>query len=87
MIRALLPGMQAAGWGWAINIGSRAATTPLPHMVDYSAAKAAVVNMTSSLAHHLAGSGVTANLVSPGVILTETGWPACSTYTPPMSID
>jgi NAD(P)-dependent dehydrogenase (short-subunit alcohol dehydrogenase family) len=40
-------------------------------MVDYSAAKAAVVNMTTSLAQHLTGSGVTANTVSPGVIVTE----------------
>lgn len=40
-------------------------------MVEYSAAKAAVVNMTTSLAGHLAGSGVTANTVSPGVIVTD----------------
>lgn len=71
MIHALVPGMRAAGWGRVINVGSRAATTPLPNMVDYSAAKAAVVNLTTSLAHHLTGSGVTANVVSPGVILTD----------------
>lgn len=51
-------------------MGSRAATSPLPNMVDYSAAKAAVVNMTTGLARHLAGSGITANTVSPGVIVT-----------------
>lgn len=45
--------------------------TPLPNMVEYSAAKAAVVNMTTSLAQHLTGSGVTANTVSPGVIATD----------------
>ncbi|GAA4240409.1 SDR family NAD(P)-dependent oxidoreductase [Actinomadura meridiana] len=71
LIRALAPPMRERGWGRVINLGSRAATTPLPNMVDYSAAKAAVVNMTTSLARHLAGSGITANTVSPGVIVTE----------------
>ncbi|WP_431041183.1 SDR family NAD(P)-dependent oxidoreductase [Streptomyces sp. P1-3] len=71
MIRALVPPMRERGWGRVINVGSRAATTPLPNMVDYSAAKAAVVNMTTSLAQHLAGSGITANTVSPGVIVTD----------------
>lgn len=57
MIRALTPGMRERGWGRVINVGSRAATTPLPNMVEYSAAKAAVVNMTTSLAGHLAYPG------------------------------
>lgn len=71
LIRALLPTLTSGGWGRVINIGTRGATTPLPNMVDYSAAKAAVVNLTASLARHLAGTGVTANVVSPGVILTQ----------------
>lgn len=71
LIRALTPHMRERGWGRVVNVGSRAATTPLPNMVDYSAAKAAVVNMTKSLARHLSGSGVTANSVSPGVIATH----------------
>jgi 3-oxoacyl-[acyl-carrier protein] reductase len=71
LIRALTPGMRSRGWGRVINIGSRAVTTPLPNMVPYSAAKAAVVNLTTSLAKHLADTGITANTVSPGVIVTE----------------
>nr|WP_268981248.1 SDR family oxidoreductase [Streptomyces sabulosicollis] len=63
--------MRERGWRRVVNVGSRAATTPLPNMVEYSAAKAAVVNMTTSLARHLAGSGITANTVSPGVIVTD----------------
>ncbi|WP_129665255.1 SDR family NAD(P)-dependent oxidoreductase [Phytoactinopolyspora endophytica] len=70
--QALLPSMREQGWGRVVNIGSRAVTTPLPNMVEYSAVKASVVNMTTSLAQHLAGSGVTANCVSPGVILTSS---------------
>ncbi|AYY15704.1 SDR family oxidoreductase [Actinobacteria bacterium YIM 96077] len=70
--KTLLPLMREHGWGRVITIGSRAVTTPLPNMVEYSAAKASVVNMTTSLAQHLAGSGVTANCVSPGVIRTPS---------------
>lgn len=70
VIQALLPDMRRRGWGRIINIGTRAVVTPLPNMVEYSAAKAAVANMTTSLAQYLAGSGITANLVSPGVILS-----------------
>lgn len=70
LVRVLAPAMRERGWGRVINIGSRAATTPLPNMIEYSAAKAAVVSMTTALAQHLAGSGITANTVSPGVIVT-----------------
>lgn len=69
--QAALPAMKEKGWGRIVNIGSRAVTTPLPNMVAYSAAKAAVVNMTTSLARSLANTGITANVVSPGVILTD----------------
>lgn len=68
--RGVLPGMRSAGWGRIITIGTRGVATPLPNMVEYSAAKAALVNATVALAHELAGTGVTANVVSPGVILT-----------------
>ncbi|HEY3501847.1 MAG TPA: SDR family oxidoreductase [Actinocatenispora sp.] len=71
LIQALVPAMRDDGWGRVVNLGSRAATTPQPNLVDYSAAKAAVVNLTTSLAKDLAGTGVTANTVSPGVIVTE----------------
>lgn len=72
LTQALTPGMRERGWGRVINIGSRAAITPLANMVEYSAAKAAVVNLTASLAKHLAHCGVTVNCVSPGVILTPS---------------
>lgn len=70
IVRAVVPGMRARGWGRIVNVGSRAAVTPQPHLVDYSAAKAAVLNATGSLCRHLAGSGITVNAVSPGVIAT-----------------
>jgi 3-oxoacyl-[acyl-carrier protein] reductase len=68
--RALVPTMRTRGWGRLITITTRGVVTPLPNMIDYSAAKAALANLTGSLAQHLAGTGVTANSISPGVILT-----------------
>src|SRR5262249_50899578 len=37
----------------------------------YSAAKAGVIGLTKTLAHELAGRGVTANCISPGFIETD----------------
>ena len=70
MVRRLLPAMQAKGWGRIINIVSAAATQPIAFGPDYGAAKAAMLNMTVSLAKSLGACGVTANSVSPGMILT-----------------
>ena len=73
LIGAFAPGMRARGWGRVIQIGSAASVNPPPSMAGYGAAKAALANLTVSLAKDLAGSGVTANIVSPGPTLTE-GW-------------
>lgn len=70
-IRPLLGGTRARGWGRIVTLGSRAVKTPQLTMVQYSAAKAAVLNMTVSLSGHLAGTGITANMVSPGVIASS----------------
>lgn len=70
LTRAFVPAMRAAGWGRLINIGSMAATTPSAEIADYQSSKAALTNLTMSLARSLAGTGVTANVVSPGPILT-----------------
>lgn len=68
--RAALPAMTAAGWGRIITLGTRGTRTPLPNMIEYSAAKAALEAATIAMAQDLAGTGITVNMVSPGVILT-----------------
>jgi 3-oxoacyl-[acyl-carrier protein] reductase len=70
LVRELVPGMKASGWGRIVQISSGVATQPFPIGPDYGAAKAALINATVSLAKDLGGTGVTANTVSPGPILT-----------------
>ncbi len=70
LIQRIVPQMKDRGWGRIVNIGTNVSITPAPHLPEYSASKAAVVNLTGSLAKSLHGSGVTANVVSPGPILT-----------------
>jgi 3-oxoacyl-[acyl-carrier protein] reductase len=73
MIRLLVPQMKQLGWGRIIQLSSVVAIQPLAAQPDYSAAKAAVINMSVSLAKELANSGITVNTVTPGPIMT-TGW-------------
>jgi NAD(P)-dependent dehydrogenase (short-subunit alcohol dehydrogenase family) len=69
--RLALPGMIERGWGRVVNVSSGAARGSTPSWSAYSSAKAAVETMTRVLALELAGTGVTANAVRPGVVDTE----------------
>jgi 3-oxoacyl-[acyl-carrier protein] reductase len=70
MIKHFTPGMRAQGWGRIIQIASASATQTEPGIGEYQAAKAALVNLSSSLARTLAHTGITVNTVSPGFVVT-----------------
>jgi NAD(P)-dependent dehydrogenase (short-subunit alcohol dehydrogenase family) len=70
LVRLLVPQMKESGWGRIIQISSGEASQPFRFMPDYAATKAAMINVTVSLAKDLAESGVTVNTVSPGIIVT-----------------
>lgn len=70
LVQHLAPQMQMRGWGRFIQVASPAAMQPLGLGPDYSAAKAAIANLSVSLSKALAYTGVTANTVSPGGIRT-----------------
>jgi len=71
MIERFVPGMRQRGWGRVVQIGGGLALQPGTEQPHYQATLAARHNMTVSLARELAGSGVTANIVAPGAVLTE----------------
>jgi NAD(P)-dependent dehydrogenase (short-subunit alcohol dehydrogenase family) len=70
MITRLVPGMKQRGWGRVISLASVVATMPFPAGPAYAATKSANANLAVSLAKELAGTGVTSNAVSPGMIVT-----------------
>ena len=67
--RAFIPGMETAGQGVIVNIGSISGNTADPKMALYNASKAFVHGLTRSIAvDH--GPAVRCNAVSPGWIMT-----------------
>jgi 3-oxoacyl-[acyl-carrier protein] reductase len=70
LAHAFVPGMKARGFGRIVNITSASATQPERNIGEYQAAKAAMVNLSASLARALARTGITVNSVMPGTILT-----------------
>ena len=69
-MKAAIPGMKAKGWGRIINIASAHGLVASAQKVAYVAAKHGVMGMTKVAAIELANSGVTANAICPGWVLT-----------------
>ena len=65
------PAMAKSGRGSIINIASVASHLPISRVVAYSAAKAAVLNLTQFLAREWAGKGVRVNSITPGFFPAE----------------
>jgi NAD(P)-dependent dehydrogenase (short-subunit alcohol dehydrogenase family) len=65
------PAMAGRGKGSIINIASISAHVPLSRVVAYSAAKAAVLNLTQFLAREWASQNVRVNSITPGFFPAE----------------
>ncbi len=71
LTRALLPNMQAQGYGRIVNISSTTGTRGSNRgEAAYSAAKAGMLGMNMGLALEVAKQGITVNSVAPGWIAT-----------------
>lgn len=75
--QAAAPLMHGRGWGRIVNLGYAGARNLVarPDIAPYVIAKQGVLTLTRSLALELAGSGVSVNLVSPGVMETSVSQP------------
>lgn len=69
--RRVIEGMVINHHGRIVNISSISGQTGYPGMINYSAAKAALIGATRSLAVELAPKHITVNAVAPGLVLTD----------------
>lgn len=70
-IKLALPSMIKKGDGKIINIASIGGQWGGVHQVHYAAAKAALINLTKSIAKSYSKDGICCNAVSPGLINTD----------------
>ncbi|GAA5200884.1 SDR family NAD(P)-dependent oxidoreductase [Arthrobacter gyeryongensis] len=75
--RAAIPGMQERGTGTIINVagmiafGGPAPHSQMPRRVVYGGSLAYLVAMSQTLSAELEGTGITVQVVCPGVVATE----------------
>lgn len=68
--QAALPGMREAGYGRIVSIGTNLVQHPVVPYHDYTAAKAAALGLTRTLATDLGPDNITVNMVSGGLLRT-----------------
>lgn len=68
MIRQIIPIMQAQGWGRIINVSNISSIMPTKQMDYNNATKAALNNLSKSLANTYGQDGILINVVTPGHI-------------------
>ena len=71
LAKAVLRGMMKARHGRIIQIGSVVGSSGNAGQVNYSAAKAALIGFTKSLAQEVGSRNITVNCVAPGFIDTD----------------
>ena len=69
-IAAAVPQMKKQGWGRIVNIASAHGLVGSTHKAAYVAAKHGLVGLTKVVGLETAGTGITANAVCPGWVLT-----------------
>ncbi|NDZ93667.1 3-oxoacyl-ACP reductase [Streptomyces sp. SID6673] len=81
--QAVLGDMRSVGFGRIVNIGTNLVQNPVVPYHDYTAAKAALLALTRTLAADLGPDGIAVNMVSGGLLRTTDA----SAATPPAVFD
>jgi 3-oxoacyl-[acyl-carrier protein] reductase len=71
LMKALLPGMMARGWGRVVNITSQSVKSPIPVLGLSNAARAGLTGYVAGTARQVAPHGVTINNLLPGIHDTD----------------
>lgn len=71
LTEAALPGMEAAGWGRVVTIGSSGVVQPIPNLALSNGVRGAIAGWSKTLAAEVAPKGITVNMVLPGRIATD----------------
>lgn len=69
--RAVIPQMTEQGYGKIVNISSGRALKGHINLLHYDTSKGAVISFTRSVARELGDSGIRANTIAPGGIMTD----------------
>jgi 3-oxoacyl-[acyl-carrier protein] reductase len=67
LVQDALPHLQEAGWGRILFVTSQSVRQPIPHLALSNTARAGVLGYAKSLVHALGGSGITVNVLAPGL--------------------
>jgi NAD(P)-dependent dehydrogenase (short-subunit alcohol dehydrogenase family) len=70
-VKTFLPGMRKKKWGRFVGISSNMVGLAIPGMSHYIASKMGIIGFMRGLANDVAGDGITANAVLPGIINTQ----------------
>lgn len=71
LMKALLPGMIAQGWGRIVNITSQSVKAPIPQLGLSNAARAGLTGYVGGTSRQVAPHGVTINNLLPGIHATD----------------
>lgn len=73
LLQALLPDLRAAGRGDVVMISSNTVPLAPAHAAPYTMAKAAMETCVLTVAREERENGIRANVVAPGLVMTEMG--------------
>ena len=71
MMKALMPGMIARGWGRVVNITSQSVKAPIAALGLSNSARAGLTGYVAGTARQVAGKGVIVNNLQPGIHATD----------------